>query len=424
MTSPPELPARTAQPRRETQRHRLVALLFLASACDPTPSSPPPAGPTPAPTASATSQSVLDAPLEPPREGDRAAAGTWFQQALAARSAQRLHDAVLAFARAVTADPSHLESRIEYGFQLIEPTEDQSLGVALEQFRIARLMESDHLHAIAGEGIVRAQLNDWARAEPLLRRALAELPPTAVGRRALCDIALADLLAGDGRPEEALQHYDAASGESRPPTQRTGALVRSAAVLMQLDRPEEAEPRLRRALQIEMEHVRAHYLLAQLLSRRAKDDATRAEAAREARIHELLRALRDHLSSLYVRDTARRAKLWNELAEAWPENKRLLHSLVRDQLDGNDFAGARITVERLEARDGRTAETLWLGARATAGSGDLVGAKALVEAMLKLDANVPPQVVRAVLEDWRRGNSATVDQATFERTVKQWLGNR
>jgi len=364
---------------------------------------------------------VLDAEIAAPRKGDESAATAWFQQAVASRGKWRTRDAVRCFERALDVDPAHLGALVEYGFLLLEPGAEQNLGLALLQFRRAQAVVPGQLHALAGEGVARAALHDVARAEPLLRRALDELPEEAVGRRAWSALALADLCAADGRTDEALQLYAQVTADAIPALQRSTALVHVADLLLQLDRPANAEPALRAALVLDPQHVRAHYLLAQLLAKRG--DAA-AEAAKETRIHELLRQLLDHVSPLYTKDAARRTQLWHELAAAWPENRRLPYSLARDQLDAGDYAGGKATAAELLARDGATAEVSWLAARAAAGGGDLATAKQHLDAMRRADPNAPSTVVRAVLEDWRRGNPDSVDAALFDRTLREWVNGQ
>ena len=421
-------------------RRRAPTLLLLGTllagatsqGCAPDPSARAPAGNAPAIVrgpepgqatiaADATTiegDGVLDAWIAPPNKGDEAGALPWFQQAVAQRGAFRSRSAVRAFEKALELDPAHLGALVEYGFLLLEPGAEQNYGLALLQFRRAQQVVDGQLHAIVGEGVARAALNDVARAEPLLRRALAELPENAVGRRAWAAIALGDVCANDGRQDEALALYAKASGDAIPQLQRGGALVRLADLQAQLDRPVDALATVRRALTVDPENVRAHYLLSQLLTRSGDAEG----GAKEARIHEQLRALRDHLSTRYVNDAARRTALWRELAAAWPEHRRLLHSLVRDQLEGGDFAGAKVTAAEIEARDGASAEVHWLSARALAGSGDLDGAKKRADALQQLDPAVPPGVLRTVLDDWRRGNPETVDATAFDRALRAWLG--
>ncbi|MSR46508.1 MAG: tRNA (N6-threonylcarbamoyladenosine(37)-N6)-methyltransferase TrmO [Planctomycetes bacterium] len=425
-----ELPAESRPDHRDWRSIARVALLASAiglSGCDSeAPSGAPESVGATEPDPSGSS--VLDAPLLPPSKGDGAAALPWFQQAIAARGAWRSRDAFRAFERALEIDPAHPGALIEFGFLLLEPGGEQNYGRALLQFRRALLVEPDQLHAIVGEGVARAALNDAGRAEPLLRRAIAELPEAAVGRRAWSALALADLAVIAGRNDEALALYAQAADPKVAVLQRCGALVHSADLLLQLDRPMEAEPRLRQALAIDPENVRAHHFLAQLLARRdssERPDATaRAEAQKEARIHELLRQLRDHLSAQYVQDRERRTTLWRELSTVWPEHRRLPYSLARDQLDCGDWNGAKSTTTELLARDGATAEASWLAARAEAGCGDIAAAKRHADAMSRADPNVPTAVLRTVLEEWRRGNPDTVDAATFDRTVREWLLGR
>jgi hypothetical protein len=364
---------------------------------------------------------VLDGPVERPRAGDARAAAALVQQAEALERAARFDDARRAYDEAVARDPAHLPALIGGGFLLLSRGEEEA-GQALLRFRRARAIEPGSAEAICGEGVARALHADWGRAEPLLRRAREELPREAARRRALATAALADLCAAGDRTGEALSLYgeaDALLATARgvPAVERASVLVRAADLLARLDRASEAEAKLGLALAQDPEHVRGHYLLSRLLARRGADD----EARREARIHELFRALRDHVTPRFMKDVERRVALWREIAAIYPEHRRAGHELVRELLDGMRWDDALAEIDALARRDGATAETHYLAARAHAGRGDLAAARAAADLMRRADPAVPPAVLRAVLEDWKRGDPR-IDPATYERTMREWLG--
>jgi len=376
-------------------------------------------------TGVSASPDVLDGPIERPSRGDPSAAAPFLQQAAALEAALRVDDALRAYDEALARDPASLPALLGRGFLLLGKGEEEG-GAALLCFRRAAAVASDAhdspeaVVARCGEGVARAAVGDSARAEPLLRRSRTELPANAALRRALVAAALADVCATSGRSDEALTLYGEADlllATDGPPVRRAGVLVRAADLLAQLGRASEAEAKLDLALGIDPQNLRAHYLLSQLLEKRGATE----EAKRKARLHELFRQLRDHVSPRFMDDVARRVDLWREIAATAPEYRRAGYELTRELLAGAKWDDALTEIATLEKRDGTTPELHYLTARARAGKGDLAGARAAADAMRRADPRVPPAVLRAVLDDWRRGNPS-IDAATFEKTAREWLG--
>jgi tetratricopeptide (TPR) repeat protein len=365
----------------------------------------------------AVETTALNEALVKPKAGDPQKALPLFRQALALAQAQRAHDAVLAFEQALAADPSHLRGRVAFGFLLLDEGDEYNAGGALRQFRLARLIDAGDALAACGEGIARADVGDDARAEPLLVAALAgDLVKRDPMHLAAAQAALARLRTTQGRNDEALALLaTAAATPESVPQNRAAWLVRRADLLAQLERRDEAEQQVRAALTLDPEHVHGHYLLAQLLARRGAAD----EAKHEARLHDLLRQLYDHRTKRLEADTERRLKLRRELVAADPANGRARYQLVRELLDCRHWSEAATEVATLVQRDGATAELHWLGARAKAGAGDLAGAKAEADAMRKADPDVPPDVLRSILDDWRKGNP-DVSAADLQKKLAEW----
>jgi predicted Zn-dependent protease len=378
-------------------------------------------GNPPAPAATGATgdvASLLDEPLETPKPGDRARALERLEEARRYSAAVRFAEAHEVFTQAVQTDPACVSLRVEFGFFLLGNPEGYGPGEALEQFRYARLVEPDDPLARCGEGIARAWLGDFARAEPLLRAALASEEVTRHAAQAsTAKAALGDAASAAGRSDEALRLYEDAAAGATQAKRRGEFMVKRAELLWQLEKSAEAEKVLREAVKLDPENVRGHYLLGQACAKRGET----LEAAREAKVHEILRQLSDHTSHRFMQDVERRLRLRRELNAAWPEYVRGPYELVRELLTSGRYKDAVVEISALGQRDGPTAEIHFLLARARAGGGDLVGAKVSVDAMRKADPNVPVAVIRGVLEEWRRGRPEVTD-AQMQATLDQWLG--
>lgn len=359
----------------------------------------------------------LDEPLEPPKAGDPQRALPLFRQAVALAGAQRAHDAVLAFEQALAAEPANLGGRIAFGFLLLDEGDEYNAGAALRQFRLARLIDGREPFAACGEGIARAAVGDDARAEPLLVAALAsDVVRRDPPRLAAAQAALARLRATQGRNDEALQLLATAAATPQcPPQNRAAWLGRRADLLCELGRRDESEKVVREALALDPEMLQGHHLLAQLLTRRGAAE----EAKHEARIHDLLRQLYDHRTKRLEADVELRLKLRRALVEADPANRRARYQLARELLDVRRWSDADAEIVALLARDGSTAELHWLRARAKAGAGDLTGAKSEADLMRREDPSVPSEVLRSILEDWRKGNP-DVTAADLQKKLAEW----
>jgi tetratricopeptide (TPR) repeat protein len=389
------------------------------------PAPPPPAAPgamaaSGAPAQAGGGTTALDEPLEKPKAGDPQKAQPLFRQALALAGAQRAHDAVLAFEQALAAEPANLGGRVAYGWILLDEGDEFNAGEALRQFRLARLIDALDTLAVCGEGIARAAVGDDTRAEPLLTASLASATlQRDAPRLAAAQAALARIRATQGRNDEAIELLaKAADAKQSLPQNRAAWLVRRADLLAELGRREEAERLVRDALALDPEHVHGRYLLAQLLTRRGALD----EAKHEARIHDLLRQLYDHRTKRLEADVELRLKLRRALVEADPANARARYQLVRELLDCRKWSDADGEVAALLKRDGSTAELHWLRARAKAGAGDVTGAKSEADAMRRDDPSVPSEVLRSILEDWRKGNP-DVTAADLQKKLAEWTAH-
>jgi len=360
--------------------------------------------------------SSLDAPIERPKPGNRDDAIARAIEGRRLADEGRLNEARTELEGAVTADPACVEARVELGFFLLEELDDAIYGSALEQFRVARLLAPDEPLAACGEGLARQELGDVDRAEPLLRSVSRAMRPRPT-RFAIVTAALAQIDAVRGRTDDALRQFqEAADVPGIAPRARAIFLARRADLLLLAGRAAEAEAQVRESIVLDPENLRAHYLLSQALKRRGATE----EAAREARVHEALRALADHNSKRIVQDVDRRLRLRRELIAAWPEYRRGAYVLVRELLDCARFDDALRELAELSRRDGTTIEIHGLLARAKAGAGDLAGARASITAMCGTNASVPAAFVRGVLEDWQRGNPAVTPEQ-MQATLRDWI---
>ena len=359
---------------------------------------------------------ALEMAVERPQPGDRDEA---IRRAIEGRrlaDAGRLERALHELEAAVAADPACVEARVELGFFLLEEAEETNYGGALLHFRVARLLAPEEPFAVCGEGLSRADLGDAARAEPLLRGSIDAMRPHAT-RFAIVTASLAGIAATRGRTDEAIAGFRAAADVPGIPRRaRAIYLSKLADLLVEAHRPAEAEPRLREAIELDPENLRAHYLLTRVLAQRG---AT-AEAAREARVHEALRALEDHRSKRHRQDVDRTLRLRRELNAAWPEYSRGAYALVGEMLEHARFKDALAELGELSRRDGATQEIHGLLARAKAGSGDLAGARDSLVAMTRAGPTVSPAFVRDVLDDWQRGNPGVTPEQ-MQATMREWL---
>ena len=278
--------------------------------------------------------SPLDAPLERPEPGDRVHAAALIEAGRSAAAAGNFEAASDRFSAAVSADPASVEGHLELGFVRLERLAVTDYGAALTDFRLAGLLDPGNPFAACGEGIARQQLGDLDHAEPLLRAALAAESLRKSGDACMFALAaLARIEAVRGHAETALALYaEAAALPTAPAAARAVYAALRAELLDEQGDAAAAEKESRIAIERDPKNLRAHHQLARLLARRG---AT-AEAAIEAKRHELLRQLADHTTPRYAKDKTRRVALWQELAAAWPEWSGAKEELARAQAEVDD----------------------------------------------------------------------------------------
>ncbi len=367
-----------------------------------------------------TEESILDAPLAPPRSGDAAAARALHQQGLAALQRDDVVEAARLFEAALVADPACLPALLDHGFLLLEGHGRGSFGAAVQQFRLARLVDPHDPMAACGEGIARRELGDLARAEALLREALAAPQVRAEpGRGTLAVAALAAIAASNGKRGEALEGYaKALAVAGLPPGTRANFLLSRGELLLEASDFSAAEAAVAEALTLDPEEPRAHLLAAQLATRDGDVD----RAARERRRHELLRALKDHTSQRHRVDVERTLALRRELVVAWPEYLGGLERLARLLLDQAQFHEALERIRALAAAAAAPSVVLPLEARACAGLGDLPASKRAIDAIRWSSPAAKEQFLRVVLNDWQRAHPE-VDDSAFAAQLAAWSGS-
>lgn len=395
------------RPLLSTRRSCVLALALAGcSGCapgeveTPRPAAPPPSG----------SETL---PL--PTPGDSAEAARLLQEAQQLRSRPGNKDLARdLYQRSWQADPTFLPTLLEYGLFLLETPEFMNHGRALELFNTARRLDPNQPLAICGAGLAWAGMDNFEAAEPALRESL-ERQTIPAPLRALTETSLARILFATGRPEEARGHFQAAL-QLQPG--RAAFHVEYGLFLKAEGQRDAAEEAMRAALRCNPTEVTAHYQLYQLLLQRGAAD----EAARERRIHEILRHFVDHASNLYQQDSEKILTLRRELVEVYPEYERARLILIRELLQWQRHAEAEQELQIQIEQKGATAETHFLLARSQAGQGRLDAAFAALQAMRAADPKVPPQLEDEILEDWK--NALHPDEATLALVREQWRSAR
>ena len=317
-------------------------------------------------------------------------------------------------ALAGASDPAGL---IASGWELLERAGDRDSGAALDRFVRARAVLPDAPLAVAGEGIARAMGGDAAGAEPLLRRALAPDGCAALvprNRLALTHFALGNLLFDGGRTAEAEPEYRAAVADAATGLGRASALAQIARIELDGNRLDAADATLADALAACPENGQAHFVRATLMKRRGDADA----AARELRIHELLRAIEESSARRPV-DVERLLAARRDLVAAWPGSEAVRLELIRALVAAGRYGDAELEAAALLQAKGPSAPLAWLLARAQAGRGDLAGATKARALMLRLDPRSPPALDEEIVAEWRRGG-VRFTEAAAARLLAEW----
>jgi hypothetical protein len=227
----------------------------------------------------------------------------------------------------------------------------------------------------------------------------------------MAHLALARHYYESARPDEAEPQFRAAV--ERAGRRRCEALVEFTEFLMSEGRDVEAEELAREAVEENRTHVTAHYLLSRLLARRDAGE----EAERFARIHEVLRQLSDHASTLYLEDEERNLALRRELVELYPEYRRARLDLVRELLRFERYEEALPVLQ--EYSGGRfDPEILFLLARLQAGHGSLELARNTTVALYQMNPALPEAVLAEILGEWKK--SWPVSDAAYRTRLAEW----
>jgi predicted Zn-dependent protease len=350
-----------------------------------------------------------------PVRGDREKAGTSVGRARAALArfdrpaARRELDAALA------ADPACEEALEMLGWLLLEPGSDQDEGAALRRFLELEKLGVATASALGGGGVARVAGGDSAGARPRLEAALAATPPAEPGRLSRFHSALARIEREADRLAESESHGRAAVGLAPNDLARADPLAELGDLLAATGREDEGEKELRAAIVADPELSKGHYLLSRLLARRGKTE----EAAKEAKVHSLLRELHEQVLSRVRVDPERRLALRGELVAAAPECAPFRIAWVKALLDGKRHAEAEKALAATIAAGRPTAEVAFLLARARAGQGNLAGADQARTLMRQIDPRVPPDLDRQILAEWKRGVPDVSDDQV-ESVLLRW----
>ncbi|MBM4014674.1 MAG: hypothetical protein FJ293_06895 [Planctomycetes bacterium] len=293
--------------------------------------------PAAAPSSGSASEVVAgfeDEPLERPLAGDRTRALEPFARA---RELERMGAIVAALKQldaALAADPAFVDALLLAAKLRLADGAEYAPMTALRHARRVRLLEPDLPAAIVTEGLARFVLDDSVRARGLLERFLS-LPPENINpsSRAAAEEALGLLAARRGDVDEAAQRMERvlAIRPERAQTHYGLAVVADArGDLVAKERHLEA------ALQRDALLLPARHERFLLLMRAGRHE----EAAREKRILEVLRPLRDDGGIMFSDDYAGRARLWGDLAQLLPENLTCREMRVRELAMARDHGAA------------------------------------------------------------------------------------
>ncbi len=150
----------------------------------------------------------------------------------------KLEEACACYQHAVVAAPGYGKAHLNLGIGLEAAGKP---GPAAAAYRAALVVDSEDAFANYNLGKLRHSQGSAAEAEPLLRRAIASRPgfPEA-------HVLLASVLSDRDDIENAAEHLEAAL-HTRP--DYVGALRNYADVLLKLNRPDDADAALRRAVE-------------------------------------------------------------------------------------------------------------------------------------------------------------------------------
>ena len=390
-----------------------IVAMALVAGCTPDPSSPGDAAREPT-SASRPSGDASPAAVPAPPSGDPVKAAPFVAQAkLAARAFDR-SGTRRALDGALAADPACPEALELLGWYFLDVSPDQDAGAALLCFQQLTALGVTGGTVSGGEGVARMLAGDSVGARAPLEKALADPALVALpGRHAKVVTALARLEVEAGRP--ALAEPLFRKGLEVEPIElwKAETYAQLAEICIASGRAPEAEQLLHEALARNPEHLKSRYVWSRLLRKLGRNE----EAEKQARIHELLRQIVDPVGARAIADIDHRVSARAGLVEADPGNEMFFGAYVRVLLEAKKYAEAEHAVAERTKGGKPTAEHAFLLARARAGRGDVDGADKARVAMRQIDPNVPPQMDRAIAEEYRRSGAS--DDAV-ERLLARW----
>ncbi len=347
-----------------------------------------PAASAPTDRTSGHSQSVLDKVLERPVAGDSDAAMALMQQARQLMGVGRTKEAADCLTRAVEADPASIPARTLFGEVMLYPGGHKSPSMALDSFRMVRMLEPDNFFGLFGEARARCHLNDDERSMELfgqvaqvLQNKKMTLTPRHQADFARC---VGQLHYRASRWEKALASLDRAL-QAWPEDRR--AMYWKTLVLTRMERFEDALQQVNQAIERKAGEGRMHFARADVLRRLGRLE----EAEKDRKVHQILSQFEDDDSRRFREDVDRRIDLRKQLVEIYPEYRGGHRALGREYLDGGRPALAVETFTAMLEEDPDDAETEFLLAQAHAAAGNLDEARRMAQELL--DAQKIPERV-------------------------------
>ncbi|QDV09066.1 Tetratricopeptide repeat protein [Planctomycetes bacterium Poly30] len=340
---------------------RLFGLALLGLAAPQALSAPLPSAWT-SPLETATASALRDVG-PPPRVGDMSA----MDPALVALLDERI--------AAVEKEPTSVEARVALGFAYESNT---IWSLAEECYSQALELAPDENQWRFRRGVVRHALGEIDGALNDLRAAATAYKNTPVVQARLGDVLR--LIGELDEAEAAWRQAIAAEANQPQPIEYAASRVGLAQTLIDLGEPAEAEALCRRALELQPDYKQAHFTLGVALSDQGRDEEARPELV-----------MGETSFQQFPPDPH-----GTQLREATRGFSRRM-MLIENQVQAGDLAGAKQGLDEVLKERPNDHMVLNLASRVLLSSGDMEGARELLQKSLDVSPNEPGTLIDACL---------------------------